>query len=117
VSRNPKSDGQDAGSAHEAQADQLWSVDTGDDAILVAQDLLANVDPNAFTADIPGVDAGVEVATQDYDSHVPLVLDGHELAGLDAALDFLTSSHDLFDVPTLDMPADISTGGDDASSS
>ncbi len=113
MTSNPKSDGQDASSAHQAQADQLWSVDTGDDAILVAQTVLANVDPNAFTADIPGVDAGVEAATQDYDSHVPLVLDGHELAGLDAALDLLTSSHDLFDVPTLDLP----TAGDDGSSS
>jgi hypothetical protein len=41
------------------------------------------------------------------------VLDGHELAGIDAALDLLTSSHDLFDVPMLDIPAP----ADDASSS
>jgi hypothetical protein len=113
VSRNPKSDGQDPSSAHGADADQLWSVDADGNAVLVAHDAASNVDPGAFAADIAGVDAGVEAAAHAYDSHVPLVLDGHELAGIDAALDLLTSSHDLFDVPTLDMPAP----ADDASSS
>jgi hypothetical protein len=113
VSRNPKSDGQDPSFAHGANADQLWSVDADGNAVLVAQDAAANVDSGAFAGDIPGLDAGVEAAAHAYDSHVPLVLDGHELAGLDAALDVLTTSHDLFDVPMLDMPVP----ADDASSS
>jgi hypothetical protein len=107
VSRTPKSDEQEPNPAHAADAGQVWSVDAEGSAILVAQDEAANVDPSALAANMPGADVGA------YDSHVPLVLDSHELAGVDAMLDLLTTSHDLFDVPMLDTPA----AADDTSTS
>jgi hypothetical protein len=44
-------------------------------------------------------------APQDYDGHVALALDAGILPNIDAALDLLTSSHHLFDVPALDLGA------------
>jgi hypothetical protein len=38
-----------------------------------------------------------------YDSHVALVLDPSVLPDMDATLDLLTTSHDLFDVPAIDF--------------
>jgi hypothetical protein len=113
VSRTPKSDEQEPNPAHAADAGQVWSVDAEGSAILVAQDEAANVDPSALAANMPGADVGVEVAPYAYDGHVPLVLEAHELAGVDAAFDLLTTSHDLFDVPMLDTPA----AADDTSTS
>jgi hypothetical protein len=45
-----------------------------------------------------------------YEGHVALALDAGVLTSMDSTLDLLTSSHDLFDVPVLD----ICRGGDDA---
>jgi hypothetical protein len=42
-------------------------------------------------------------STSDYDSHVALVLDPSVLPDMDATLDLLTTSHDLFDVPAIDF--------------
>jgi hypothetical protein len=107
VSRNPKSDGQAPNPTHDAGPDQLWSVDAEGGAVLVAQGSAANVDAGALVADNPALDArtGLESAAHAYDGHVPLALDGHELASVNATLDMLASSPDLFDVPALDMPA------------
>ena len=41
--------------------------------------------------------------THFYDSHVALVLDPGLLPDIDSMLDLLTSSHDLFDVPAMDI--------------
>ncbi len=42
---------------------------------------------------------------QAYDGHVALALDPGTLADIDLTLDLLTSSHQLFDVPVLDVSA------------
>ena len=42
---------------------------------------------------------------QGYDGHVALALDPGTLADIDLTLDLLTSSHQLFDVPVLDVSA------------
>ena len=111
MARNPNDPGSPA---PDASPDQLWSVDADGNSVLVAQgSAAAAVDFAALGNDHPN-DAGVgmETAAHAYDGHVPLVLDGVELAGVDATLDFLTSSPDLFDVPALDTPA---PAADDAS--
>ena len=41
----------------------------------------------------------------EYDGHVALALDAGILPNIDAALDLLTSSHHLFDVPAVDLGA------------
>jgi hypothetical protein len=41
----------------------------------------------------------------EYDGHVALALDAGVLPNIDAALDLLTSSHHLFDVPAVDLGA------------
>lgn len=43
--------------------------------------------------------------THEYDGHVALALDAGILPNIDAALDLLTSSHHLFDVPAVDLGA------------
>jgi hypothetical protein len=49
---------------------------------------------------------GVNVLdAQGYDGHVALALDPGTLADIDLTLDLLTSSHQLFDVPVLDVSA------------
>ena len=95
---------------NDAGVDQLWLVDTDGRAVLVAQGSTGQVDV-ALTADLDA-SAGAEATTHAYDGLVPLVLDAHELAGVDAAFDFLTTSPNLFDVPALDTSA----AADDASS-
>jgi hypothetical protein len=106
LSRNPKSDGQEPNPTHDAGPDQLWSVDAEGGALLVAQGSAANVDAGALVADNLVLDAGagLESAAHAYDGHVPMALDGHELASVDATLDMLASSPDLFDVPALECP-------------
>jgi hypothetical protein len=41
--------------------------------------------------------------SQGYDGHVALALDASAMADVDLTLDLLTSSHQLFDVPALDV--------------
>lgn len=41
----------------------------------------------------------------EYDGHVALALDAGILPNIDTALDLLTSSHHLFDVPAIDLGA------------
>jgi len=85
----------------------LWSLDADGRALLVAQGSTSQVDAALIVEDAPAA----ETANYAYDGHVPLVLDAHELAGIDATFDFLASSADLFDVPALEPPA----AADDAS--
>jgi hypothetical protein len=61
--------------------------------------LLSETHPADFAADATDGVAGAPV----YDGHVALALDTDVLPGIDAALDMLTSSHDLFDVPAVDV--------------
>ncbi len=61
--------------------------------------LLANSRPGDFA---PVSDAGASDA-QAYDGHVALELDAGLLPDIDSTLDLLTSSHQLFDVPVLDV--------------
>jgi hypothetical protein len=61
--------------------------------------LLANSRPGDFAL---ASDAGASDA-QAYDGHVALELDAGLLPDIDSTLDLLTSSHQLFDVPVLDV--------------
>jgi hypothetical protein len=61
--------------------------------------LLANSRPGDFAL---ASDAGASDA-QAYDGHVALELDAGLLPDIDSTLDLLTSSHQLFDVPALDV--------------
>jgi hypothetical protein len=47
-----------------------------------------------------------------YDGHVSLALDAEILPAIDATLDLLTTSTDLFDVPTFDFGHSAGDGGD-----
>src|SRR5262245_32455638 len=60
--------------------------------------LLAETHPADLTAD-----AGSIADAPAYDGHVALALDTDVLPDIDATLDMLTSSHQLFDVPALDV--------------
>lgn len=89
----------------------LWA--GGEDGLLVAVSLQdAALD---FTAqDGMGIDGRIDPATDAgaYDGHVPLVVDDQMLHSIDAALDVLMVSPELFDAPQVDADA----GGDAASS-
>jgi hypothetical protein len=61
--------------------------------------LLSETNPADFAADATDSVASAPA----YDGHVALALDTDVLPGIDAALDMLTSSHDLFDVPAVDV--------------
>jgi hypothetical protein len=63
-----------------------------------------------------GEGAGSEAVASDgnaYDGNAALALDAVVLPAVDSALDLLTSSADLFDIPALQLP----TGGEDTSGS
>jgi hypothetical protein len=60
-----------------------------------------------------GVDLGY-ADTHLYDGHVALALDPGLLPAMDSMLDLLTSSHDLFDVPAVDIAG--ASASDDATS-
>jgi hypothetical protein len=61
--------------------------------------LLAESHPSAPASD--SVDGLADASA--YDGHVALALDTDILPDIDATLDMLTSSHQLFDVPALDV--------------
>jgi hypothetical protein len=106
LSRNPKPDAQQPGTADDAGVDQVFVVDIDGGAMLVAQASAVRAEL-AAAADNPNFDdAGAPEAVDGlYEGHVPLVLDDLELASVDATFDSLTNSADLFDVPALDAPA------------
>jgi|GEM_PF-4996834 len=63
---------------------------------MLAEGLAGNLEDTEATA-LAGV--------HEYDGHVALALDAGLLPSIDTALDLLTSSHDLFDVPAVDLGA------------
>ena len=86
--------------------------EAGEAALPLATAELANLLANGHWGD-SGLGPGAGTAdAHAYDGHVALALDTGALPDIDATLDLLTSSHHLFDVPTLD----VSSGSDDASS-
>ena len=106
MSRKPKPDAQQPGTAQGAGVDEVWLVDTEGGVVLVAQEAASQLDL-AVAEGNASLDAegGPEAATHAYDGHVPLVLAALELAGVDVTFDVLANSLDLFDVPALDSPA------------
>jgi hypothetical protein len=102
---------EDAGSqAHHAPLDSSPPADLAlapaDLANLLANGQWGSGAEDAGAAHAPALDAG------GYDGHVALALDTGSLPDMDATLDMLTSSHQLIDVPALD----VSATADDASS-
>jgi hypothetical protein len=61
--------------------------------------LLAEIHPEDLAAAVASNNADAPA----YDGHVALALDTDVLPDIDATLDMLTSSHQLFDVPALDV--------------
>lgn len=88
--------GGDAAGAVQAAADASHAAE---DAGLELANLLASGQGGALA--VAG-DAGAADAHA-YDGHVALELDPGLLPDIDSALDLLTSSHQLFDVPALDV--------------
>ena len=54
----------------------------------------------------------LSVSADVYDGHVPLALDADILPAIDTTLDLLTTSTDLFDVPTFDFGHTAGDAGD-----
>ena len=63
---------------------------------LLAEDLAGRLEDGAGAA---------FSGAHEYDGHVALALDAGILPNIDSALDLLTSSHHLFDVPAIDLGA------------
>jgi hypothetical protein len=89
----------------DARADSvpLWAGDA-DGAVMVAQQAPVQFDLGQTYAAV-----GVDGDAQAWDANVPLVVDAGLFSNIDATLDMLTVSPDLFDIPALDA------GGGDAS--
>ena len=115
-------DGQNGGDAHEtpsAASDPAPSSGETSGADGNAHSLPGASADIAFTAllaeDLSGslgdYEGSLFAPPQDYDGHVALALDSGILPNIDTALDLLTSSPHLFDVPVVDLAA----GGDDVS--
>lgn len=73
-------------------------------APLDAADIAALVAASQSGAWAENSDAALSAA-QGYEGHVALALDTGAMADIDQTLDLLTSSHQLFDVPALDVGA------------
>ena len=99
-----------AGSAVPAEADNAHAdmldvgsliraalLNAGDHLSLHGHDLAASADASGASA---------------YDGHVSLALDAEILPAIDATLDLLTTSTDLFDVPTFDFGQPAGDAGD-----
>jgi hypothetical protein len=88
------------GTGVEPTAETAQAADTPSDSIgLELVRLLAESQPTEGAADGAGGIAEVPV----YDGHVALALDTDVLPDIDATLEMLTSAHQLFDVPALDV--------------
>lgn len=85
---------------------------TGEPALPLATADLANLLANGQWGDSPHGFGADSLDPNAYDGHVALALDTGVLPDIDSTLDLLTSSHQLFDVPALD----VSSSSDDASS-
>jgi hypothetical protein len=84
----------------EADGTEVSSLDT---LPIVADPALAGLAATYQTSHaFDGVDSGY-ADTHLYDGHVALALDPSLLPAMDSMLDLLMSSHDLFDVPAMDI--------------
>jgi hypothetical protein len=90
-----------APSADEFEAGQTLDLSVSEFAKLLA------IGEWAGSPDVLETDSNV------YDGHAALALDAVVLPAIDSALDLLTSSPDLFDIPALQLPS----GGEDATAS
>jgi hypothetical protein len=82
------------------------SVDAGAAAELQPPSDAVGLELVKLLADSQGAEPAPESAFADapaYDGHVALALDLEVLPGIDSTLDLLISSHQLFDVPALDV--------------
>jgi hypothetical protein len=95
TSSPPASDA-DAG----ASADAAGPLSAG--PALDAADIAALLDASQHGTWAENSDAALDMS-QGYDGHVALALDASAMADVDLTLDLLTSSHQLFDVPALDV--------------
>jgi hypothetical protein len=105
------SDPTDSTAAADVQADHapLWAGDAySDGAVLVAQQAALDIDLHQVYASDMTIDASVDGNMLGYDGHVPLAVDTGMFSSIDATLDMLTASPDLFDIPAMDA------GGGDA---
>lgn len=108
----PSSDGAATGAAGDASEAMPSDAPAGDArAGLEAADI-ANLLAASRTGEWAPADAAGMPDFQAYDGHVALALDPGTLADIDMTLDLLTSSHQLFDVPVLDVGGsdDVSAG-------
>lgn len=108
----PSSDGAAAGVAGDGSQAMPSDAPAGDaGAGLGAADIANLLAASQTGAWAPGDAAGTP-DLQAYDGHVALALDPGTLADIDLTLDLLTSSHQLFDVPVLDVGGsdDVSAG-------
>ncbi|HXF55003.1 MAG TPA: hypothetical protein VNK52_12855 [Hyphomicrobiaceae bacterium] len=60
---------------------------------------------DGLAANLEDAEGAVLAGAHEYDGHVALALDAGLLPNIDTALDLLTSSHHLFDVPAVDLGA------------
>ena len=90
----------------------IEGVAAGEPALPLATADLANLLANGQWGDSAHGFGADSLDTNAYDGHVALALDTGVLPDIDSTLDLLTSSHQLFDVPALD----VSSSPDDASS-
>jgi hypothetical protein len=90
-----------ASSAGESETGQAIELSVSEFAKLLAMDEWA------------GSQGVVETDSNVYEGHAALALDAVVLPAIDSALDLLTTSPDLFDIPALQLPA----GGEDATAS
>ena len=71
---------------------------------LDSADIAALLNASQYGTWAENSDAALDMS-QGYDGHVALALDPGAMADVDLTLDLLTSSHQLFDVPALDVGA------------
>lgn len=107
MSPAPESEADDAAPAHSANGHEAASPATVDAA--VPQNEALDVGSLIRAALLNGLDHSasqnhdLSASPDVYDGHVPLALDADILPAIDATLDLLTRSTDLFDVPTFDF--------------
>jgi hypothetical protein len=106
-----------------AQQDAEYTVSTSGDGIigqnedadigsLIRAALLSTSNSDACATPIDGNPGDFSADHAAYDGHIPLSLDTDILPAINTTLDLLTTSVDLFDVPSFDFGASPDAGGD-----
>lgn len=98
---DPFIDDTSVGAGGEAGDGAHMPIDDGDIGGLIKAALLNGAGSGDFVSQSIGNDAGGGSDT--YDGHVPLTGTEHLLPDIGTALDLLTTSHHLFDVPAIDL--------------